>query len=283
MRNLLLICLLWCFVGTCSAADVFERHSYRLISQAVDKMEPVKQLSMEAGARLKRLSKNNSSPCLVIRTNDGNLAKVQVTWGLRKGPEKPVPVLLIERFVTYRSDRPDLTAAVGKDVMLFAGLAFNFDIGQVVPAGQGPDIEFTADAVIKPVGETQIFALNGSLLPVAEKKQKHDPNDHDGVLPQDFSGTWKVNADGRWLGEWRLKVEENGRANGTYTSAESQNEYEMSGQTAALPHNLHLEILLANTQQSVDAYLWTKDKSAMAGTVTLAGRKFGFYATRMEE
>jgi hypothetical protein len=27
--------------------------------------------------------------------------------------------------------------------------------------------------------------------------------------------------------------------------------------------------------------LWTKDKSQMAGTVTMTGRKFGFVATRV--
>ena len=78
-----------------------------------------------------------------------------------------------------------------------------------------------------------------------------------------------------------MKVTEGGRATGSFTSDESKNAYEVSGQTGGTPHNLKLEVFLANTQLSVDGYLWTKDKSQMAGTVTMTGRKFGFVATRV--
>ena len=61
---------------------------------------------------------------------------------------------------------------------------------------------------------------------------------------------------------------------------ESRNSYDLSGQIGGAPNNLKLDIQLANTQMVVDGYLWTKDKSMMAGTVTLSGRKFGFVATR---
>ena len=74
---------------------------------------------------------------------------------------------------------------------------------------------------------------------------------------------------------------ENGKATGSFTSDESKNAYEITGQTGSTPHNLKLEVFLANTQLSVDGYLWTKDKSQMAGTVTMTGRKFGFVATRV--
>lgn len=265
-----------------SAADVFERHLARHLKQAAEQSSPLPRLSMDEAARLKSLSATVSSPCLIVHTDDGNWTKVLVGWGFRKGPEKPTPVLLLERYVTYRGDRPELTAATGKDVMLFAGFAFNFDIGQVVPQGQGADIEFTADGVLKPVGDAELYALNGSVLPPPEKNGKASATDHEGVLPRDFAGTWKVNAD-RWQGEWELRVEANGRATGTYTSADTKNVYDITGQVANLPHNLHLEVQLANASQSIDAFLWTTDKSTMAGTLSLAGRKFGFYATRVEE
>ena len=37
-------------------------------------------------------------------------------------------------------------------------------------------------------------------------------------FPEDFTSTWKVNADGRWLGEWRLNVNEAGHAKGVFVS-----------------------------------------------------------------
>ena len=57
---------------------------------------------------------------------------------------------------------------------------------------------------------------------------------------------------------------------------------EIAGKIAALPHNAKLNIELANASQTIDAFLWTKDKSAMAGFMVMADRKLGFYATRIK-
>jgi hypothetical protein len=268
------------FVSPAWSSDVFDRHTATVIKQLIEKGEPLQDFDLAASAKLKPLSSSVSSPCLLIKTDEGNFAKVLLSWGLKKGNGKPIQVLLIERYSTYRHDRLDLTSAHGKDVMLFPGFAFNFDIGQVVPQGQGADIEFTAEAILKSIGEARLFPLNGSQLPAADPAARHDPQSHEGVTPEDFSGVWILNADGRWLGEWDLKLTGAGRATGTFVSDESRNSYDLSGQVAALPHNLKLDVFLANTQMTVDAYLWTKDKSMMAGTVTLTGRKFGFVATR---
>jgi hypothetical protein len=260
------------------AADVFDRHTAKEVQRAVEQGPPAAQLTLNDAAKIKPLSATLSSPCIVVKTDEGNYAKALVGWGLRKGGEKPTPVLLIERFVTYRGDRPDLTSAVGKDVMLFPGFAFNFDIGQVVPAGHGADVEFT-DSALKPVGQATMVALRGSLLPAAEPNAKRNPAAQDGVTLEDFAGEWRIDADGRWTGEWELKVSDGG-ITGTFVSDESKNRYEVTGQAGALPHQARLEVFLANAQMQIDAYLWTKDKSKMAGTLTLAGRKFGFVATR---
>ena len=269
--------------GTVRAADVFERHGATLVKRLAEEGDAVKQLTMQDAAKLKPLAPTIGSPCLVAKTDDGGYAKLLAAWGLKKskGSDKPMPVLLIERFVTYRGDRLDLTSATGKDVMLFPGFGFNLDIGQVVPEGQGADIVFTAEGELIAADNSKLVVLNGSQLPPADKTAPRNPNDHEGVLATDFTGNWKLNADGRWLGELQLNVGENGKATGSFTSDESKNAYEITGQTGSTPHNLKLEVFLANTQLSVDGYLWTKDKSQMAGTVTMTGRKFGFVATRV--
>jgi hypothetical protein len=267
---------------TARAADVFDRHTTKDLQRVLEQGPAAAQLTLNEAAKLKPLSATLSSPCIVVKTDEGNYAKALVGWGLRKGGEKPTPVLLIERFVTYRGDRPELTAALGKDVMLFPGFTFNFDIGQVVPAGQGADIEYTAESALKPLGETRMVPLHGSQLPAAEATAKRDPAATEGVKLDDFAGSWQIDADGRWKGEWELRVTDTGDLRGTFVSDESKNRYDVTGEGGALPHQAKLEVFLANAQMQIDAYLWTKDKSRMAGTLTLAGRKFGFVATRVE-
>lgn len=264
------------------AADVFDRHIAKDLKRALEQ-PAVKELSLNDSAKLKRLAASVSSPCIVMKTDEGNYTKALIGWGLRKGADKPTPVLLIERFVTYRGDRPELTSATGHDVMLFPGFGFNFDIGQVVPAGQGADLEFTPEQSVKAVGDAAMVALNGSILPAPEKTEKHDPAANEAVVPQDFAGTWKVDVDGRWKGEWELTVSENGKVTGVFVTDELQNRYDITGQFGSTPHNLRVEVFLANTQMQVDGYLWTKDKSQLAGTVTMTNRKFGFHAVRAKE
>lgn len=268
--------------GAACGADVFERHGATLVKRLAEEGAGIKQLTIEDASKLKLLAPTIGSPCLVAKTDEGSYSKLLAGWGLKKGKgnDKPIKVLLIERFVTYRGDRLDLTSAVGKDVMLFPGFGFNLDIGQVVPEGQGADLFFTLEGELIAADNSKLVVLNGSQLPPADKAARRDPNDHEGVQAQDFTGTWKLNADGRWLGELELKVNDGGKATGSFTSDESKNSYEITGQTGGTPHNLKLEVFLANTQLSVDGYLWTKDKSQMAGTVTMTGRKFGFVATR---
>lgn len=274
-----LVACLWLLSGpVVRGADVFEKHTAQHLQQAADRNEPVKRLSLEEARRLKSLSATISTPALVVRTNDGNWTKALVAWGFRPGDDgERVPVLLIERFVTYRRDRTDLTTAADQGVMLFAGFTFNFDIGQVVPEGQGGDIRFTKDGTIEPVADAEMYGLDGSRLRSSETDDLADEGNRDA---DDFTGTWKVSVDGRWDGEWELTAHENGRITGTYTSAETKSRYDITGRVARLPRHLRLTVHLANAQQNIDAWLWSEDPSRMTGTATLAGQKFGFLAKR---
>ncbi len=265
------------------SADLFDQHTSYWLQQVAKSEKQSPRLSMESAMRLKGLGPFQTSPCIVIKTNDGNWTKAMVGWGFRRGPEKPVPVLLIERYVTYRGDQEGTTAANGKDIILFAGFSFNFDIGQVVPDGQGGDIRFTEKGEVQTVEKSQLFGMNGSQVPKVEDRSEIDPAVRDGVFATDFTGTWQLNADGRWHGELVLKVENNGRAFGTYTSDESKSQYEVSGRTTGSPHHMKLELQLDNATQTFDAFLWTKDKSAISGTTMLANRTFGFHAARVKK
>lgn len=268
---------------TAIGGDIFDQHSIAELKKSASGTPPLTEVSSAITSKWKSLSTKVSSPCLIVQTNDGHWTKALVAWGQRKvkGREQPLPVLVLERFVTYRSDRDGVANASGKEVMVFAGMSFSFDIGQVVPTGGGADIELTDAGILKPIGDAKLFAMNGSQL-ATEAGAKPNPNDHEGVLPRDFAGTWKVTIDGRWTGLLEITVDENRTILGKFISAESQSRYELFGKVSNVPHQAKFEVELANAQLSIDAFLWTTDKSTMAGTAVLSTRKFGFVATRQE-
>ena len=271
-----------CVATSTSRADVFDDHTAYWLRRAVAEAKPLESLAIENTQSLKSIGRGIFSHCIVVHTDDDNWTKALVTWGFRKSTDgTKVSVVLIERFVNYRGDRQTLTTAAGKDVMLFPGFGFNFDIGQVVPEGQGADIVCVAEGILKPTEKSRLFVLDGPALPEPDPSQRPDPTSHPGVVPTDFAGSWQVRIDGRWEGVWELDVEER-RVFGRFISDETKSVYEISGKIAALPHNAKMSIELANASQSIDAFLWTKDKSAMAGIMIMANRKLGFFATRIK-
>lgn len=268
--------------GRVEAQDLFERHTSRFLTSLKESQKPLAGLNLSQAGKLKPVDARQEGQTLVVETDEGGLAKLQVAFAFRKGAEKPYPVLFVSRYVTYRTG--DTTSAAGKDVMLFPGFRFNLDLGQVVPEGEGEDLVFTPAGELKGVGKAKLYAWESSQLPAPEPgTKKHNPLDHVGVVAEDWAGTWKVQLDGRWSGTWQLELDDDGNIVGEYTSAETKSTYPITGKPTAQPHHAKLTVQLANTTQSVDAYLWTKDKAAMAGTANLAGRTFGFYAVRHAE
>lgn len=277
----------WCGIcgllalNSASAIDVFDRHDSALLRQTVESGTALREFTQIQAVKLQPLSRELEGSCFVVESNRGNLAKILVSWGFRKQPEsgKPVPVVMLDRFVTYEQGKGDSTVANGKNVMLFPGFGFDLDLGQVVPAGFDADIELTDQGVLKAFEGVKLYGVNGSQLPVAENAGpgKKDPGV---IVPEDFSGVWQVDGDGRWVGEWDLTVNEEGQATGKFLSAETEAGYPITGQIGALPHQIKLQVEFNNATQVIEAYMWTKDKSKIAGSFTLSGRKFGLVAIR---
>lgn len=268
------------------AIDTFDRHSASILQSAIESQTGVTSFSSVDALKLKPLDRDLESSCIVIETRSGNLAKVLVSWGYRKSnaanDSKLITVLVLDRFVTYEKSRGDSTLANGKNIMLFPGYQFDFDIGQIVPAGFDADIELGDKGIIKALEKVKMYGLNGSQLPKSETESAPGGNARkkDSISPEDFSGVWKVDGDGRLQGEWELTVNEDGQATGKFLSSESQASYPISGQIGGQPHQIKLQIQFNNATQVVDAFLWTKDKSILAGTFVLEERKFGLFAVR---
>ncbi len=278
-------CLAWS-TGTVLALDEFDRHASKNLREAAEKNAAVPTLSSGQASKLKTLGQRVEHACVVIRTSDGNWAKALVSWGFRKGKEGGketlVPIVVLERYVTYDRDRGDVTLAHGRNVMLFPGYEFDFDIGQIVPADSGGDIKFTPQRLIAAIDKAKLHPLDGSVLP-ATPPDKYDPQDHADVRPRDFAGTWRVNADGRWVGTWEIAVDAEGEVSGRYTSEDSKGAFPIRGRITEtqIRHRLKFEVEFAAASQQYDMYLWTTDKSTMAGTTTLINRTFGVVAERL--
>ena len=279
--TLIAIGMLW-MAQAVPAIDVFDRHGAAVLKQVVEAGTAQTEFTQAQATKLKPLARDVESTCFIVETNGGNLAKVLVSWGFRKQPqtEKPTPVLMLDRFVTYEQGRGDTSIANGVNVMVFPGFQFDFDLGQIVPAGFGADIELTDKGVIRCLDSVKLYPVNGSQLPVVEEVAPIKKN-AELIQPEDFTGIWKVDGDGRWVGEWDLNVNEQGQATGKFLSAETKSSYPIVGQIGSVPHQIRLQIQFNNAIQVVEAYLWTKDKSKLAGSFSLAGRKFGISATRL--
>ena len=280
-RVQMLAIAVWGSTSALSAADVFDRHTTVWLEQVVSAAKPRARFAAADSVKLKPLSANLSGTGVVVKTDEQRLSKALVSWGFRKGSQGPTPVVLLERFVSYRKGS-DQTTARGQTVMLFPGFQFDLDLGQVVPQGQGGDLQVTDDGALTTIGGAKLFALDGSQLPKKADSDTPDPNDHDGVLARDFSGRWSVNTDGRWRGEFKIAVDDQGRATGRFLSRKSRSEYPVSGRVVGNTHRVKLTIQLESAAQTLDLWLWTSDKSAMAGTGEIGGRKFGAYAVRLQ-
>src|SRR5262249_55952649 len=83
---------------------------------------------------------------VVVKTNQGHMAKLLVRSARQKVEgDKSLPILLIERYVTYKEGDERAVLATGQNVALFPGFRLSLDMGQIVPAELGGDVRFLAD------------------------------------------------------------------------------------------------------------------------------------------
>ncbi|QGJ70652.1 Hypothetical protein PBC10988_23500 [Planctomycetales bacterium 10988] len=271
------------FAQSVQAIDSFDRHDEHMLKQRIETIEAVPSMTSGQSASLQPLGPEIHSPCLVVKTNSGNLAKILVSWGFRKDAAgKPIPVLMIDRFITYDREVANRTVANGKNIMLFPDFTFNLDLGQVVPNGQGADLTFTSDRKLASIQQAKIFPIDGPAEDDQEYRNVFHENRgiQEGVEPEDFTGIWRVNGDGRWKGSWEIIAQPNGRISGKYYADETESIFPITGKVSGSPHHISLEIELTVATQQIEAYLLTKDKDKMAGTISILGQTFGIYAER---
>ena len=220
-------------------------------------------------------------------TDGGNLARMLVSVALRKAPGgggEPVPVLVLERFDTFEAGRMANRLARGRDLILFDGFRFDLDAGQVVPEGQGGDLQFQAadarNGSLVALGTTRLYALD-RLPPAPAATASAAPSPGRTVVPGDFAGRYRLFANGLWSGVLELKVGAEGEVSGEFRSDLDGTAYPVTGQVAAdVPHKVVFRVTLPRVRQDFEGLLWAEGKGAMAGTMTMLDHSYGFFALR---
>jgi hypothetical protein len=237
---------------------------------------------------LPQVLKDVRDALLIVKTDQGNLARVLVSPGFRKRPgdQGPmVPLLLLERFDVFDSGNPAAQLAQGRNLALFPGFQLDLDTGQVVPEGLGGDLLFSAQGqgagIVKGVGSAVIATLEGPPALPPPTARPGVPSEGRIVRPGDFSGRFRLAANGQWSGLLELKVDPAGAISGSFQSDVSKSPFPVSGNVDPhLPQKAQFAIQFPRARQDYQGVIWTEGKNVMAGTLAMLGQEFSFVAVR---
>ena len=229
---------------------------------------------------------DSRSALVVARTDSGNLTRLLFVPEFRSPPNgapgEPIPVMVVERLDTF--DAGDLATRIAsrRDVVLFDGMPIDLDTGQVVPVGQGGDLVFRTshgEPKLEVLAPAQLYGLTKG--PEFAPSESPRPSPGRSIVPGDFAGRYRLFANGQWSGTLDLTVEGRGVVTGQFRSDLHGTAYPVTGQVAAdTPGLVRFSIALPRARQEFDGYLYGEGKGAMAGTLTLLDRTFGFFAVR---
>ncbi len=269
-------------------ADVFDYYVNPTLAKlpGSKSVTEVKQLTAAMALEHDRVLPGVPSAMLVVRTNGDRYAKLLVQPARQRvAGGKTLPIISIERFVTYKEGEERAVVTKGENQSLYAGFRFSLDLGQVVPEEVGGDLRFVAEgdkAFLEPVGKAKLYLVtryDPSVEPAKPGKFVMGRK----VEPRHFAGTFRLHDDGRRSGKLVLAVDEERRVTGWYYSDRDGAKYEVNGKVGTTPpHAVEFTIKFPRSEQTFRGMLFTGDGKAIAGTSRLADRESAFYATREE-
>jgi hypothetical protein len=246
------------------------------------------RLSVRTIESLPEVVRGERSALIVVQTDEGNLAKLLVSQGLRKlsgvgDRRRLVPVISLDRFETIDAGDRVSRKARGHDVVLFDGFEFDLDTGQVVPPGFGGDLAYSSRGASGP----ELVALRRNRLYPIDRPltvpgpAPGQPSAGAAVLPSDFDGRYTLVSNGQISGALVIAVAADGAVTGTFRSDRNGSVYPVAGKVAAdLSRRIAFEIKFPRTRQSFDGLLWTEEKNVFAGTVEILEHPYSFIAVR---
>jgi hypothetical protein len=283
-------------LGTCLLAvpvreprvDPFEFFINPVLNKTIDgpDVKKVDNLPLDDLADFDRVLPSTTGTLLLIKTNQGRNAKLLVQAARQKVEGgKLIPVLLVDRYVTYKEGEERTILTKGEGLKLYPGFRFSLDLGQVVPAEVPGDI-----ALVKDGDTVKIAALDMARMVLLTRYDKTiEPAKPPKAIigepfePKYFNGEYKLYDDGRRSGKLTLKVDEEGNVVGAYYSDKDGARYELRGRVGNPSHTIQFTINFPRTEQVYNGWLFTGDGKALVGTSRILNRETGFYATRIEE
>lgn len=267
-------------------ADSFDHYTNPVLAK-VPKAAGVKELTKLTQEQISENSgvlPDATAALIVVQTVDGRWSKLLVQTARKKVGEDLVPVLLIDRFVTYKEGTDRTVVASGKNMLLFDGFVFSLEMGQVVPARIGGDLRFVvkdAGSQLEPVAKAKLYLLT---KPLAQATPAKAGKFEMGATfePRYFAGKFKLLDDGRRSGTLILTVKPDSTVAGSFTSDKDGKEYKVTGKIGAAKHGIQFTIEFPRINQSFQGWMFTGDGKAIAGTSRMQDREAGFYALRVE-
>ncbi|MGH7225221.1 MAG: hypothetical protein ACRELF_18520 [Gemmataceae bacterium] len=272
----------------CSAAEAFDWYVNPVLARAIEAKgtKDVKKLTPTDIVNNDRVLPRVNATFLIVKTNGGRHAKLLVQAARERiDADHSLPMLLIDRYVTYKQGEERAVQADGKNVSLFPGFRLSLDLGQVVPEELGGDVRFVADGdkqYVEPLGKAKLYLVTQALADAAPKK---GPRFAATAVfePSWFNGTYHVRSDGRRSGKLLLKVADNGTVSGSYYSDKDGSKYDVNGHIGTPKHSIQFTIKFPRAEEKFQGCMFTGDGQAIAGTSRLQERETGFYARRIEE
>lgn len=266
-------------------ADHFDDHHQPVLSKVADfkGAVPVTELPVNKIARFPKVLEGEfNNAFLVVRTGDFNWAKLLVRQGkFTPAGKEPMDMVLVERLTTYPANPAGRMVANRKEIYLFEGFGLDLDGGHVVPPDSGEDLKLVRTdkgLVLQAVGDAKMYALGKPMIsPQVVERRSFSQGI---VQPEDFSGRYHLDGDGRWTGQLDLAVNSSGEVKGTFASDETGQVYELSGEVGHPTNHIEFSITFPRTAQTFSGYLWTRGRSQIAGVTSMEGQTFGFVARR---
>jgi hypothetical protein len=269
-------------------ADVFDYYTNPVLARIIgaERVQPQKEIPQRLLMDNDRVLTGVPGAFLIVKTNQGRHARLLVEAAHQRVDDtRTLPILLIERYVTFREGEERTITASGKDLTLFPGFRLSLDLGQVVPEELGGDIRLVTEGnklTVVPVGKAKLYLVTKELPDVIPKKGAKlvvGPT----FEMRYFNGSYKLYDDGRRSGVLNLKVNDDGEITGSYYSDRDGQKYEVSGKVGMPQHSVQFTIKFPRSEQAFQGWLFTGDGQALTGSSRLAGREAGFYARRIED
>jgi hypothetical protein len=270
-------------------ADGFDNYTNPILAKAVGgaNVKEVKQLTSDELLDYDRVVPGVEDAVLIIKTNEGRYCKLEVQGGARQkiSDDRSLPILVVQRYVTFKEGEERQVQASGRNLRLFPGFRVSLDLGQVVPEELGGDLRFTADgdkSHLEPLGKAKLYLLVKH-VPEADPKKTEKLVVGDKFEPRYFNGKFKLFDDGRRSGELVLKVDDDGSVSGSYYSDKDGAKYDVTGRVGTPEHSIQFTVKFPRSEQAFQGWLFTGDGKYLTGSSRLNDREAGFFAVRVEE